>query len=159
MKKAMKCFAILIASMTAVMSLSAISASASKYDSYTYFDELAGRVFFSSATVTRYEAMSINLGFASGSSANLIKYRISAYPTIKPNFTQTEYTFSSLNLSCKFDRSDSSTTTVTNTGSNRKNLPATTGSDIYSSLALTSGVHTLTVTYQGVTGGITMYSF
>lgn len=151
--------AALIAATTMAVGIGSLSVSASDYDSYNYFAELGVRVWWSGNS----EYISLNLGYANGSSANLCKYRVSVYP--HANYPdQTQYQFTKITAACNFDRSDSSTPfSFTKTASGKTKLTAQTSGDIYGSYAETDGTHTVTLYRTGYssangTGSVTLIS-
>ncbi len=154
--KVSKFAAVIISAVLTSVLFGGMSASASYYDPYTYFDEIAAKVYFSAPGITRSEALSSNYGVASGSISQFMRYRVSVYP--KYNVSQTLYLFDQITLSCSFDRTDHLTTNFSKTQTNSTYMPAKTSSDVYASYAMTSGTHTLTVTYLGYSGGLTMYT-
>lgn len=147
MKKALKRLcATLIAATTMAVGMGSVSASASEYDSYTYFEQLGVQIWWSGVN----EYISLNLGNASGSSANLQRYRVSVYPHYRFEGVQTEYVFTTITAACNFDRTDiSSPFSFTKTASNNTKMTAQTSGEIYASYGQTSGVHTVTLYRTG----------
>lgn len=160
MKKRLKmALATLTAVATVTVGAGNLSVSASDYDSYSYFAELGAQVWWNGNN----EYISLNLGYAGGSNSYLSKYRVSVYPH-KSYSNQTQYQFTTITATCKFNRTDSSTPfSFTKTASGKTKLEAQTSGDIYSTYAKTSGTHTVTLYRTGYmsangTGSITLVS-